>query len=157
MFGHVTSGLHGEELGRQHQSGFAVPVRQAPFGRLGVEGSARVLVEADGDSKIELARLYRAVGAEHGRSARGAAVGDIDELKPREAQLGDHGVGVARRVRATIGELDIAPLQPGGRQGLAHGEDALLKSGQAGGAAKGMDAGGDDADGGHAEASGVKA
>ena len=110
---HVALDLHREELRGQHQPGFAIPFGQAPVGGLGIEGAARMLVEADRDAEVELARLDRRIGAEHGRSAGRAAIGDVDELQAGQPQLGDHRVGLARGVRAAIGELDVAPVEPG--------------------------------------------
>jgi len=49
---HITLDLEREELRGQHHPRLAVPFGQAIIGRLGIERTARVLVEADGEREV---------------------------------------------------------------------------------------------------------
>ena len=104
-----------------------------------------MLVETDGETDVELARLDRHLRAEQRGAARGAAIADIDKLNSGQTETVDHGIGVAGRIRTAVGELDLRPCdtrighrRPSGMNTLIHARNAI-------GTAKGMNTDADDA------------
>ncbi|MNF64101.1 hypothetical protein D3C84_458240 [compost metagenome] len=142
----VALGLQGEELGGQHQAGFAVPVLQAPVRRLRVEGAARVLVEADRHADLGHATAQRGNHAGQGAAAGGAAVGHVDERDAGQPEVVGQRVGIAAILAATVGHTDLMPLDSCVLEGLAHGIGALGLAAQAVGAPEGVQADTDDGD-----------
>jgi hypothetical protein len=78
------------------------------------------------------------------RAACRAAVLDVDELHTGQTQPFDHGIRVARRIAAAVGELHVRPRQAGIRKRLAHGKDALFDARNAVRATEAVDADTDD-------------
>ena len=72
-----------------------------------------MLVEADDEADIVHARLERPHCGDERRASGRAAVLDVDERKPGRAEVGDHRVGVAAVLAAAVGELHVAPREPG--------------------------------------------
>ena len=97
-----------------------------------------MLVEADRDAEVEIARLDRHLRAEQRRPARSAAIAHIDELDTGQAQPLDHRIGIARRIRTAIGELDVGPLDPSIPERFAHRKHALVDPLDAVGSPEGM-------------------
>ena len=126
MFVQIAHNLGAEKLHGQHIAGFAIPVGQAVGGRIGVEGTARMLVEADRHAHFIFTRLDRADRGVERRPAGRAAVRDIDELDAGQAELRHHIVGIARCCRAAKGKFDILPFDAAVGERLLHGEYALV-------------------------------
>ncbi len=109
MIVQIAPDLHGEELRRDHQSRFAVPLGEPVLGRLGIEGTRWVLVEPDRHADVIGARADRPIGHRECAAARSAAVRHVHELDTGEAEVGDEGVGVPGGIAATKGELHVGP------------------------------------------------
>ena len=144
MVVHVSLDLHREKLRRQHQPGLAVPCAQAPIGGVGVERTARVLVEADHDADVVGAGGDQRAGDGERAATRGAGVLDVEEREPREAEDVHHRVRVAGVLATARRELDVAPREPGVLERAPYGGSALRETRHALVAPERRDAGPDD-------------
>ena len=140
MFGHVALDLHREELRREHQAGLAVPGVEAPVLGPRVERARRVLVEANDERGLRCAGGEHRVRGRERRAAGRAAVADVDERHAGEAEHRDGGVGVAPRVGAAGGELDVPPAEARVAERRARRDRGHVEPGDARVAAEGMDA-----------------
>jgi hypothetical protein len=113
-----------------------------------------VLVEADGEPQVELARGHGLRGRGQGTAGGGAAVGHVDELQARETELVDSVSAVPElslpgsidaRLPA-VGELQVAPLRARVGQGLAHRVGPHRGAAHAGVAPERVDPDADDGD-----------
>src|SRR3546814_1906130 len=59
MIVHIALNLQGEELGRQHKAGIAVPLWEPIFLWIGIEGAARMLIKRSEEHTSELQSLMR--------------------------------------------------------------------------------------------------
>src|SRR3546814_11949445 len=84
MIVHIALNLQGEELGRQHKAGIAVPLWEPIFLWIGIEGAARMLITPYRQSRVKLTALDRPVRRQHGRTTGRAAIRYIYELNSRE-------------------------------------------------------------------------
>ena len=130
MVGHVLVDLHAEELRGDELSEFAVPRRAGVQAGVGAERPGRVLVHAHRDPEIVVAEADR-VGRQRERARRSrAAVVDIGERDPGEAQERDDGVGVVDLVAPRERELDVTPGDPGVGERVADRDRAHLDAGR---------------------------
>ena len=109
---HVPLDLHGEELSSEHQAGLAVPPPEAACLRVGIEGSRRVLVEADGEDEVVVAGPDRPVGHGQRAPASGTAIVDIDEGQASQAEVAHERVRAPGCHAAAEGALDVGPADP---------------------------------------------
>ena len=79
-------------------------------------------------------------------AAGGTAVQHIDERNAGETEFVAERVGVAGRVTATVGELDVPPPQVRVRECTPRRDRALLQAVQAGRSTERVDANADDSD-----------
>ena len=83
---HVAVDLHGEELRREEVADLAVPGRGGVVDGIGRERAGLVLVHADGDADVVLARADPVGGELQRRRRGGAAVVDVHERDAGEAE-----------------------------------------------------------------------
>lgn len=90
----VLVGLHAEELGGDELPVVGVPLRQRQLGGVVGEGTARMLVEADGNTDVVLAQPDGVGGLLDGAGRGGAGVEHVGERDAGQADQAGHGVGV---------------------------------------------------------------
>ena len=116
---HVAVDLHGEELRGEEVPDLAVPGRRAVVDGVGGERARLVLVHADGDADVVLARAD-GVGRQLQRRRRGgAAVVDVHERDAGEPEPADDRVGVVDLEAAAERELHVLPLRRRRRRSAA--------------------------------------
>src|SRR3546814_1167860 len=96
MIVHIALNLQGEELGRQHKAGIAVPLWEPIFLWIGIEGAARMLIKPYRQSRVKLTGLDRPVRRQHGRTTGCAAIRYIYEMNSRETHSRHQGIGNPR-------------------------------------------------------------
>src|SRR5262249_7794475 len=116
--------LHPEELRRDEVPELAVPRRARVQARIGTERSRQGLVHADGDAQVVITEPDGGGGGRERARGRRAGVVDVGGRGAGGAAAGDGGGGFADLVAPGEGELNVAPLDIGVRQGPADGDGA---------------------------------
>src|SRR3546814_14252720 len=96
MYVHIAHNLQGEEMGRQHKAGIAVPLWEPIYVWIGIEGAARMLIKPYRQSRVKRTGLDRPVRRQHGRTTGCAAIRYIYELNSRETHSRPQGIGLHR-------------------------------------------------------------
>ena len=92
-----------------------------------------MLVEPYDEADIVHARLERPHCGDQRRPSGGASVLDVGERKSGRSEVGDHRVRVTTVLAPTVGELHVAPCEPGVSESCSdrmhthpHGGDPLV-------------------------------
>ncbi len=113
MLVQVVVGLDPEELGGDELAVLGVPLRKRQFGGVVGERPARVLVQADGDADVVLAKSNGVSGLLNGARGGGAGVEHVGERDARQPDEPRHRVRVGDLVAAAEAELDVLPIELG--------------------------------------------
>ena len=110
---HIAVDLHAEELGGQEQARLTIPAWRAIIDRVGGEGAAFMLVHANGNTDVILARA-NAIGGHFERGGGGgAAIVHVHERNAGATHAAQHRIGIVHLAATTKGELDIFPGDAG--------------------------------------------